>query len=173
MIVVSDATPLIHLSRIGALYLIEELYGRCCITWIVYDETVVEGRKYGHPDSYPIADATGDWLEIRDPDGDAALLVSRYSIHVGEATSILLARELGSLLLINERNGREAAKGEGVPVKGTIGIIADSVKKKMIDVTTAVEMLDRFASDPGEFWLDPVTVREAVSRITKIGERGD
>ena len=171
MIVVSDATPLIHLSKIDGLHLIRKLYDKCYMTPTVYNEAVVEGKKYGHLDSDLIGDALGDWLDIKEPEGDVAKLVKKHSIHFGEASSILLAKELSSPLLINERVGREAAKEEGVKVKGTIGIIADCVKEKKISTVSAIEMLERFASEPGEFWLDPRIVREAIRMISEMGER--
>ena len=55
---------------------------------------------------------------------------------IGEAESILLAREMNAdLLLINERGGRRAAKNAGVTVKGTIGVISDlTFKETQIDL---------------------------------------
>ncbi len=168
MIVVSDATPLIHLSKIGALDLIKDLYEKCYITKIVYNETVVEGRKYGHIDAVPIKGAIGDWMEIKNPSGDTGLLMEKHSIHIGEASSILLAKELSFLLLINERDGREAAKKEGVSVKGTMGIIADGVKEKKIGVRSAIAMLKKYEDEPNEFWLDPQIVHRAINMISDL-----
>ncbi|KAF5413753.1 MAG: hypothetical protein C5S49_07800 [Candidatus Methanogaster sp.] len=53
------------------------------------------------------------------------------SYTIVEAESILLARELGAdLLLINERDGRRAAKNAGVKVKGMIGVISDCIERR-------------------------------------------
>lgn len=168
MIVVSDATPLIHLSKIGALDLIKDLYEKCYITKIVYNETVVEGQKYGHTDAVPINNAIGDWMEIKNPSGNMDMLMEKHSIHIGEASSILLAKELLSVLLINEREGREAAKKEGVTVKGTIGIIADGVKERKISVRSAIAMLKKYEDEPNEFWLDPEIVNKAINMISDL-----
>jgi len=171
MIVVSDATPLIHLSKIDELHLIKILYEKCYITQTVYNETVVEGQKFGHHDSDMIIDAIGDWLEIKDPKGDVDQIIEKHSIHFGEASSILLAKELSSLLLINERDGREAAKKEGVTVKGTLGIIADGVREEKISATSAIVMLKKFGNEPNEFWLDPIIVYKAIKLISDIGKK--
>ena len=168
MIVVSDATPLIHLSKVDALDLIKRLYEKCYITQIVYNEAVVEGQKFGHHDSVLINNAIGDWIKIKYPHGDVDLLVKKHPIHVGEASSILLAKELSSLLLINERDGREAAKKEGVTVKGTIGIIVDGVKEQKISVNSAIAMLERFENEPDTFWLDPIIVHKAINMISDL-----
>ena len=168
MIVVSDATPLIHLAKVKSLNLIKELYQKCYITESVYNETVIEGQKYGHDDSKQIVKALDDWIEIRDPEGNVSEFVKRYSIHVGEATSILLAKELSALLLINERDGRETAKIEGVKVKGTIGIIATGVKENKLSHVSAIKILESFASEPSEFWLEPGIVRLGIEMISEI-----
>jgi len=168
MIVVSDATPLIHMAKVKSLNLIKELYQKCYLTESVYNETVIEGQKYGHDDSNQIMEALGDWIEVRDPKGNVFEFVKKYSIHVGEATSILLAKELSALLLINERDGREAAKIEGVEVKGTIGIIATGVKENKLSYASAIKILESFASEPSEFWLEPRIVRLGMKMISEI-----
>ena len=171
MIVVSDATPLIHLSKIDELQLIKAMYEKCYITHTVYNETVVDGQKYGHHDSDVIREAIGDWLEIKEPKGDVDQIIKKHSIHFGEASSILLAKELSSLLLINERVGREAARKEGVKVKGTLGIIADGVKEEKISAASAITILGKFENEPDKFWLDPIIVHEAIKMISEIGKK--
>ncbi len=171
MIVVSDATPLIHLSKIDELQLIKAMYEKCYITHTVYNETVVDGQKYGHHDSDVIREAIGDWLEIKEPKGDVDQIIKKHSIHFGEASSILLAKELSTILLINERVGREAARNEGVTVKGTLGVIADGVKEEKISAASAIAMLEKFENEPSEFWLDPIIVHEAIKMISEIGKK--
>ncbi len=72
--------------------------------------------------------------------------------------------------MINERDGREVARKEGVLVKGTLGIIADGVKEKKINATSAIAMLETFENEPNEFWLDPIIVHEAIKVISEIGK---
>ncbi|MEB3788864.1 MAG: hypothetical protein GSR72_03105 [Desulfurococcales archaeon] len=64
-IVVSDSSPLIHLSQIGRLSLLKDLFGDLLIPLAVYREVVVEGR--GRPGSDEVRGAS--WIgviEIRD-----------------------------------------------------------------------------------------------------------
>jgi predicted nucleic acid-binding protein len=44
MIVVADASPLIALSRVGRLALLQKLYGRIYVPVAVWHELVVDGR---------------------------------------------------------------------------------------------------------------------------------
>ena len=89
-----------------------------------------------------------------------------------EAESILLAREPDAdLLLINERDGRRAAKNAGVKVKGTIGVISDCIERRILTVGAAVEILIIFRDDPSEFWINPDIIDVAIKRIKNTIQR--
>ena len=118
--------------------------------------------------------AIGDWIELINPKGYAGEICSRYGIHIGEAESILLARELDAdLLLINERDGRRAAKNAGVKVKGTIGVISDCIERHVLTVGVAVEILIIFRDNPSEFWIDPEIIDIAIKRIKNLSKRSN
>jgi predicted nucleic acid-binding protein len=59
--VVSNASPLIILARIGHLQLLADLYGRVVIPSEVHDEVVVAGR--GRPGSEEAREAS--WIDVR------------------------------------------------------------------------------------------------------------
>ena len=67
---------------------------------------------------------------------------------IGEAESILFARELDAdLLLINEGDGRRAAKNAGVKVKGAIGVIADCIERDILAVGVGgINLVDRITN---------------------------
>ena len=115
--------------------------------------------------------AIGDWIELINPEGYAGEICSRYGIHIGEAESILLARELDAdLLLINERDGRRAAKNAGVKVKGAIGVISDCIERRILTAGVAVDILIIFRDNPSEFWTDPKIIDIAIKRIKNLSE---
>ena len=60
MIVVSNASPLIILARVGQLQLLAEFYGRILIPTQVHEEVVIAGR--GLPGSREVSDAS--WIEV-------------------------------------------------------------------------------------------------------------
>ena len=83
-----------------------------------------------------------------------------------EAESILLAREPDAdLLLINERDGRRAAKNAGVKVKGTIGVISDCIERRILTAGAVIELLIIFRDNPSEFRIDPDIIDIAITRI--------
>ena len=171
MIVISDSTPLIHFGTIDRLDLLRSMYGQIFITGAVHREVVTEGIALGKMDAFLIEKEIGGWIEVVNPKGYVGEICSRYRIHVGEAESILLARELNAdLLLINERDGRRAAKNAGIKVKGTIGVISDCVGEHFLTVGEAVEILYVFRDNPSEFWIDPKIIDMAVRRIRGLSE---
>ena len=173
MITVSDSTPLMHFGTIKRLDLLRSIYGQIFITEAVHREVVTDGIALGKQDAFLVEKAIGDWIDVVNPEGYAGEICSRYGIHIGEAESILLARELNAdLLLINERDGRRAAKNVGVMVKGTIGVISDCIERRVLTVVAAVEILIVFRDNPSEFWIDPKIIDIAIKRIKKPDPKG-
>ena len=122
MIVVSNASPLIILARIGQLQLLAEFYGRILIPTPVHEEVVIAGR--GLPGSREVSDAS--WIEIRDAaDGsDSSLVQGTPRLGAGERSAIQLAKELSAdLLLLDEWKARRIAQSAGLPVAGCVGIL--------------------------------------------------
>jgi predicted nucleic acid-binding protein len=117
VIVVSDASPIIALSRIGHLELLHALFGEVIVPERVRQEVLVGP---GGPELL----AAAPWIEVRSV--ARAELVKRLeqSLDPGEAAAIALAVEIGAgLILIDERLGRAAAVREGLQVTGVVGVL--------------------------------------------------
>jgi predicted nucleic acid-binding protein len=110
-VVVSDASPLIALHKIGHLALLEALFGAVVIPPAVKGE-VTPGV------TLPA------WIEERPLAQPAAAQVLRGVLDAGESEAIALALELkASRLLMDERAGRRLAQGLGLFVTGTLGVL--------------------------------------------------
>lgn len=165
MMVVSDSTPLIHLAKAGGLGLLRKLYGSLYITKAVYREAVEEGDLLGEGDAIVIKKAVEKWIRIGEVQG-AEEISRKYGLHLGEAASIALALEQrAELLLMNEREGRDAARKEGLKVKGTIGVIQEAVKKGVISAKEGTGILRKFKGAPQEYWIDPAVIDAAIKKI--------
>jgi uncharacterized protein len=121
VLVVSDASPVILLSRLGLLDLLPELYDRVVIPRAVFHEVVVQGA--GLPGSQELRDA--EWLNLLDHDPDSLLLRGLTAeLGPGEAAALSLATSVqADLVLIDERQGRLVAQRLGLKVKGTVGVL--------------------------------------------------
>ena len=129
MTVVGDSTPLIHLAKVGKLEILFALYKEVVITPRVFKEVVEEGILLEKEDARVVERYIGRGIRIASAKSSSDYLLQKYQIHRGEADSIQLAKEIrAQLLLINESQGRRAAKSEGLKVKGTIGVLFDALK---------------------------------------------
>src|SRR5439155_14639524 len=116
---VCNATPLIHLSRIGRVGLLRELYAEIIVPSAVVDE--VAQHVAGEVD----AGLASGWLKQVDPiDLARVAQIERDLGGRGEAQVIGVALDLGSaIVLIDERAARVYARSRGLPVRGTLGVV--------------------------------------------------
>jgi predicted nucleic acid-binding protein len=110
--IISDASCIILLDKIGELDLLNKLFGKIIITSEVASE-------FGHP--LPL------WFKIQEPiDKNFQALIEK-SVDKGEASAIALAVELNNcLLIIDDLKGRKFANKLGLTITGTMGVIVDS-----------------------------------------------
>lgn len=97
MTVVSNASPLINLARIGQLDLLRQLYGELWIPDAVRYEVVEEG--YGRAGAEEVRAA--DWIKTQTVSNQPLVRVLTYELDAGEAEAIVLALEKSADLLLN------------------------------------------------------------------------
>lgn len=121
--IVSDSSVLISLGGVGLLDLLREFHQTILIPPSVWME-VAEA-----PDSPPAASVVREahragWLKVQLPRNSPLVRSLAATLDQGEAEAIALAVELpAALLLIDESDGRRAARDLGIPLTGTIGIL--------------------------------------------------
>lgn len=136
MIVVADTGPVNYLILCGYIDLIHSLYGTLLLPTIVHGELL-------HPHSPQIVRAWGQslpsWSDVRSHRSGN----SRFDeLGPGEREAIALALEVrADFLLIDETLGRRVAVSQGVPVKGTLGILEDGAAKHLVDLREAISRL--------------------------------
>lgn len=130
MSVVSNASPLINLARIGKLDLLRQLYGELFVPEAVWREVVIEG--VGQPGADEVRAAT--WIKTQSVTNTPLVHALRQELDAGEAEAIVLALEIqAELLLMDERVGRETARHLGLHYTGLIGVLVEAKGKKLID----------------------------------------
>lgn len=121
MIVVSNTTPLIGLASIQRFDLLRQIFGELIIAQAVYDEAVVAGREIGGAKREVLA---ADWIKTVHVKDRLAVEVLLDELDLGEAETIVLARELAAdWVLMDEKKGRRKLTQLGLQKIGTVGIL--------------------------------------------------
>jgi predicted nucleic acid-binding protein len=137
--VVADAGPLIHLSQIGKLQLLEKLFQNVLITARVKVEAFDEGDRLGCVDAEDIGKALSEgWLTVEPvPDRlakPAVKLAEGENISRADAETLLLAKEKKAELLVDEKVLSDLAKMYGLKIWNTWTILLESLSEGLIEV---------------------------------------
>jgi predicted nucleic acid-binding protein len=106
-IVVSNATALIHLSRINKLSLLKALFSKVIIPRAVYSEVAVPGAV-GYEEI--VRGVREGWIMVKDVRDRMSVYELTPLLHRGEAEAIVLAEEAkADYLIVDERVARYMA----------------------------------------------------------------
>lgn len=142
---VSDASPLVWLSKVGRIGLLRELYGEVTVPEEVYSEAVDRGLLEGFGDALVIKECVEQgWIKVLRLDDAGVELCRRmmehaFEAHLGEVQAIILAREMDALLLMDESSGRAFAEAWGLRVKGTLHVILKALREQLLNKDKARE----------------------------------
>ena len=122
MIVVSNTSPLTNLAAIGQFDLLQKLFGEIHIAEGVWAELNAYGQMW--PGSQETASAS--WIIRHEVKNRQLVIALRRDLDRGEAESIALAVEFNTnVILLDEKDGRSAAKRMGLRPMGMMGILME------------------------------------------------
>lgn len=139
MIIIADTTPINYLVLIEQVEVLHKLYGSVMIPPAVLDElqssatpAAVRDWIANHP----------TWLVVRQssvpPDAELEKLGA------GEAEAIALAQELkADALILDDRDGRRAARQRNLQVIGTLRLLSDAAERGMLDLPQTIQRLQQ------------------------------
>ena len=136
-VVIADTGPINYLLLIGYIELLPKLFEKVVLPSAVKDElsnpeTPTTVRKW-------IA-APPLWLEMQ----HASSLKAIGGLGAGETEAIALALELrADLLLMDDRRGVKAARGRGIEVTGTLGVLGLAGKRGLINLAEAFDLIKK------------------------------
>jgi len=135
-IVVADAGPLIALGRVDSLALLPALFAEVQVTETVLAECLARPDLI---DAQRVAAAlTAGWL-VPCPD---VLPPAGGRLDPGESSAIARALEIGAGLLLDDRAAVVYARGLGLKVIGTLGILVLAKRQgKLVRVAPLIEQL--------------------------------
>ena len=122
MPVVSNTSPILNLAIIGELSLLRDQFGDVLIPEAVLEELQVKGNLPGSKD---VRDAIKvGWIRIETVKQDPLVRAMQRDLDKGEAEAIALAMQVNAeWVLMDERDGRKAAKSMKLKVVGVLGIL--------------------------------------------------
>lgn len=131
--VVVNAGPLMVFTKLNLLHLLKQMYGRVTFADAVYREVVIDGMRYGYADASTLFQFLQQ--EAWQPTSIAAIppSIQAASLDLGEQESIALATMQQALLLIDEEAGRRVARSLGLNVRGSLGVLIDAYRHRLID----------------------------------------
>ncbi len=129
MIVVSDSSVLIHLAAIGHLELLKVKFGEVIVPKAVWREVVVDGE--GRPGADEVRQAS--WIKMHEVHSRPLVITLTQHLDDGESEAIALAVEAeADLVLLDERDARNAAEALGLDILGVIGILIWAKRENLI-----------------------------------------
>jgi predicted nucleic acid-binding protein len=138
MTVVSNTSPLNYLVLIDHQEILPVLFGHVLIPEAVWHEL----RSPAAPQPVKaFLETWPSWLERR--------IVSQVSqdlqqLDPGEQEAIALAQSVGaSLVLLDEKKGRQVARSLGFVVTGTLGVLDLAARRGLVDLADALKRLER------------------------------
>lgn len=136
MIVVSDASPLNVLVRIGYVDVLYELFGSVIVPPAV-------ASQLSHASTPEVVRTwlaqPPNWLTIRAP---LSIDTTLEMDDRGEVEAISLAVELkADLLLADDRKARRIARGRGLAMAGTVGVLELASARNILNLRDAFDRL--------------------------------
>jgi uncharacterized protein len=158
MIVVSNTSPLTNLAAIGQVDLLRRLFQQVVIAEGVWSELNAYGKRW--PGSLEVESAA--WISIQKVQDQPLVTTLRRDLDVGEADTIALALELNAdLVLLDEKEGRHAARRLGLNMIGVVGILLLAHSRK--EINQVKPFLDALRQRAG-FYLSDELYRAALEQ---------
>lgn len=149
MRIVSNSGPILSFVRAHRLTLLRDVIEALTIPDAVYEEVVVRGA--GKPGVEAVQQS--EWI-IREHVQDRAFVNQLpHKLHLGEREAIALTKELGGILLVDEREARKEARRVGIDYVGSLRILKEAKDRGIIHevkpildelITTGTYMSDLF-----------------------------
>lgn len=138
MRVVSNTSPLNYLVLIDLQDILPALFGHVLIPEAVRHEL----RSPAAPQ--PVRDFLDTWPGWLDCRAVSQIPPELQQLDPGEQEAVALALSVGaSLVLLDEKRGRQVARDLGLVVSGTLGVLDRAARHGLVDLTDALNRLER------------------------------
>jgi predicted nucleic acid-binding protein len=167
--VVSNATPLIYLAKIGRIDLLGKVFGEVFVPEEVRIEVVDKGKQLGEGDAYVVEKAIKDgWLKVLSVEA----LEIPIKLEPGEIAVLSLSRRQGLReVLVDEISARTAARLMGLIPRGTIYVLLKALEIREVNLSEFLDALSDLVKHG--FRLKEEVYLEAVREARNIAEKAE
>jgi predicted nucleic acid-binding protein len=160
------------LGKLNRLHLLVDLYKIVHVPRAVYREVVVEGTTRGMPDALPVRlfiEVCS--LPILEASQEALLAYSPSTVlDAGETELLALAREFkDALVLMDDAEARAEARRLGLAVKGTLGVLVEACRAKVLSLAEAEILILEIAARP-DIWIGETICRQVLQQLAQEAE---
>ena len=161
--IVSNTSPIINLSKISRLDLIEKLYQKIIIPGTVYKELIV--KDHDKENILAIKSLIdNNIIDVHEVRSYALVSALEKDLDPGESEAIALAVEINAeLVILDERDARETAEIYNLKKTGFIGILMRAKKEGFID--SVKKYLDQ-AIEKG-FWINELLYHSIIEKLNE------
>ena len=139
-IVIFNSSPLINLSKIKSLDLIEKIYEQVIIPEAVNEEVVISGKSKENVEKI-VKLIEKEILEVVKVKNRSLVKSFQMNLDYGESEVLALAIDMdASLIIIDEKEARQVAEIYNLNKTGFIGILIKAEKLGLID--SAIGLID-------------------------------
>lgn len=158
ILAVADTGPIHYLVLIGEIGLLPQLFDNIVIPQAVCDELSHEHAP----------ESVKEWIDSRpafihiEPDPP---LEDTGKLDPGEAAAIVIAKKAkADFVLLDDREAREIAVSESIPVIGTVGILESAAAKGLVELGVSFDRLLRTNFRISKAYLDDALRRDAARK---------
>ena len=140
-----DPTPLIYLTRVGLLHVIEAIPTRKFTSRSVFREVVESGKAKGLADALALQHAfEAGVIEVEDPQNQKLLrtLMKIRGLEEPDAETLAIAKERNYRAVIDDLLARKAAKTYSIDFVGTIYILITGIRGQQLTKQEGAKAVD-------------------------------
>lgn len=164
MLAISDATPIIHLAKIGKIKLLKKIFNYIIIPSKIYEEVLIKGKEFEKSEIFDIQKLVDEkFIKIKKISSQLEIL----NLDAGEKEALSLCKEMKiKTILIDDKEGFNLASILGLKPIRTTSLLLIFLDKCLIKFNEYENLL-RELSKSGYF-LDAITYNKLLDAGKRI-----
>jgi hypothetical protein len=161
---VSNTSPLIHLTRLGKLGYLKQVFPSVLIPPAVRFEAIDAGKDEGYSDAFILERLESEgWLKTSQLSDKSKALAAQLSSAIGrgEAEAIALALERSERLFMDDLSGRRTAELYQVETTTTLGLLLELLAAKAVTLLDYLKNVKNYGS---QGWISGDIIQTFIER---------